>query len=401
MDFRIGYRRPLRTATLLRKKRQRTRIWTGVIAAIAVAVTACSWEPGSTGAATTAPAAPTLHVALKTSAPVAASASRRIYPYSIVPGGVASREDIARRVTTDKVVASHYASFDVKKAHAVTVSKPRAVHVSYRKGDKVYWTAKKVMLAQGETLLTDGTHDIRGRCGNRISDTAMLPVAMNEPTAAELDESMNVAPEPADEGSLQNASFGLDDLMGGNPTSFQRFGSFNVPLDNPTSAPPARTAMPAAPAAPQSNAMGLGPSRYVTVLSNPTMALEPSTQVPGEVDPVATPAPAATVTPAAPAAAQPETPVFVSEPITPATPDLPGTPVAMPLPPITVDTPAGPVTPVTPDVPATPPVPVADPKPPVKVPVPEGEVPEPGTLWLAGIAFALMLVMTRKKAPAA
>jgi hypothetical protein len=358
MDFRIGYRRPLRTATLLRKKRLRTRLWLGAVIAVAVTVTACTWEPGASTAASTTAAAPTLHVALNSTAPPAATASRRIYPYSIVPGGVGSREDIVRRVSTDQVVARHYASFDIQKAHAVTVSKPRAVHVSYRKGDKIYWTANKVMLAQGETLLSDGTHDIRGRCGNRISDTAMLPVAMNEPSAAELDESMNVA--SADDGSLQNASFGLDDMMAGNPTSFQRFANFNVPLNNAPATPPVRGGMPSVPAGTQS-AMGLEPPRYLAVSSSPAMVLQRANQAP-------------------------DTPAVVPAPVDTPTPSLPVVPVDTPLPPVTTDIPATPTVPVTPLAPV----------PPVKEPLPEGEIPEPGTLWLFGAAFALLLLVTRK-----
>lgn len=386
MDFRVGYRPPLRTATLLRKKRQRTRLWLAAAAAVTVAVTACTWEPGQSGTASTVAAAPTLRVALNSQGHAPASASRRIYPYSIVPGGVASREDIVRRVTSDKVVAEHYASFDIKKAHTVAVEKPRAVHVSYRKGDKVYWTAKKVMLAQGETLLSDGSHDIRGRCGNRISDTAQLPVAMNEPSAEELDASMNVAPEPGDDGSLQNASFDLDDPAAGNPTSFQRFASFSLPSDAPASAPPTRSSMPGMPAG-TSSAMGLGPTRYLAASSSPALVLEPASQVPAADTPAATPGP--TTIPETPL-----TPAFMPEP---SAPPLAVTPEGTPLPPVTVNTPAPPVVPVASDTPVTPAPPATpDPAPPVQTPVPEGEVPEPGTLWLFGVAILLLAVLRNR-----
>ncbi len=110
-----------------------------------------------------------------------------MYPYSVVPGGVASQAELVRIVRSDKVVATHYASFDLSRAHAVTVAKPRAVHVSYRKGDKVYWTAKKVMLREGETLLSDGKNEMRTRCANRISDVAQFPVEAHAPSAELLD----------------------------------------------------------------------------------------------------------------------------------------------------------------------------------------------------------------------
>jgi hypothetical protein len=393
MDFRIGYRRPLRTATILRKKRQRTRLWLGVVTAVAVAVTACTWEPGQSSAGKKVEAVPAPQAALVLKA--SPNAPRPFYPYSIIPGGVGNREEIVQRVKTDQVVAHHYASFDVAKAHAVTVAKPRAVYVSYRKGDKVYWTAKKMTLAQGETLLSDGTNEIRGRCGNRISDTPMLPVAMHEPTEAELDQGANAFPGADADGGLQNASFDLDGL-GGNPTSFQRFASFNTPLGSPTTAPPERASMPGTPGTPsgQPGAMGLEPSRYLAVTENPAMTLEPVSQTPGETTPAD---PGTPVVPATPTA--PVTPVTPDTPITPIMPITPITPIVT-LPPVSADlpstptTPVGPVTPVTPTTPATP-------TPPVKTPVPEGEVPEPGTPWLVGAALAMLLVITRRRRPAA
>jgi hypothetical protein len=396
MDFRIGYRRPLRTATLLRKKRLRNRLCLGVMAAVAVAVTACSWEPGagpSAPAGKTA-AAPTLKVALQTTAAAPAPAARRIYPHSIVPGGVDSRADIAQRVAADPVVARHYASFQIGQAHAVKVNKPRAVYVSYRKGDKVYWTAKKMMLAQGETLLTDGTSDIRGRCGNRISDTPMLPVAMNEPTEAEFDRSMNV-----DDGSLQNASFALDEPLAGNPTAFQRFASFALSTDVPPAAQVERPGMPSVPSGDR-NGMGLMPTSYLSVSSGPAMALGPAVSV---TPPAAAAPPATADVPATPAtpSADPVPPVATVPPIVTVPPVVSVPPVAI-VPPIVTVPPVVGVPPVAivPPIVTVPPVvgvpPVAT-VPPVVTVLPHGEIPEPGTLWLVGFAFALLVVMTRKK----
>lgn len=135
-------------------------------------------------------------------------AARPVYRYSVVPGGVATQPELARIVRSDKVVATHYASFDVSRAQVVTVGKPRAVHVSYRKGDKVYWTAKKVMLREGETLLSDGKNEMRTRCANRVSDVAQFPVEAHAPSVAVLDA------VEGDEGSLQNASAAMDDESG-------------------------------------------------------------------------------------------------------------------------------------------------------------------------------------------
>jgi hypothetical protein len=406
MDFRIGYRRPLRTASLLRKKKQRTRVLLGVLAVVVGVAVAANWDAAPAAKVATGLAAPIMRVALNSTATTDTSAARRIYPYSIVPGGVASRADLERRVTTDQVVARHYASFDIKKAHAVTVNKPRAVHVSYRKGDKVYWTKNKVMLAQGETLLSDGANEMRGRCGNRISDTAMLPVAMDEPTAAELDESMNVAVDPAEDGSLQNASFLFgDDIPTGNAALSRDFTGI-AQRDTPPAEPYTRGGMPSVPAAGAPNGMGLLPSRYLAVSAGPTVALGPVTEGAVTVNP---PAPVTTDTPVPP--------VTVTPPVTPLPPVVSELPVGS-VPPVLSEPPVGSVPPVLsePPVITLPPVsslpPVTDvppviPEPPVvtvppKTPVPPGtaitptEIPEPGTLPLIGVAFALMLAMTRK-----
>ncbi len=136
------------------------------------------------------------------------SAPRRIYPYSIVPGGVSDAKELRRVIREDKIVAAHYAEFDLSKAHEKTVTTPRAVHVSYRKGDKVYWTAKKVMLAEGETLLTDGSHEARARCANQISDTPRLPVEAHGPSAEELDSSVV---DNAADGNFENVSAAMPD----------------------------------------------------------------------------------------------------------------------------------------------------------------------------------------------
>jgi hypothetical protein len=138
--------------------------------------------------------------------------ARRVYRYSVVPGGAADRAGLERILRSDKIVAAHYAGFDVERARPVTVSAPRAVYVSYRKGDKIYWTSRKLMLQAGETLLTDGRKEMRARCANRISDVPRFPVEPHAPSPGSLDELVDDgtageityvnAPEPAPDGDL-------------------------------------------------------------------------------------------------------------------------------------------------------------------------------------------------------
>lgn len=122
-----------------------------------------------------------------TSAASAAGPARPVYRYSVIPGGVRSAAELALAIRRDRVVAAHYADFDAASAHLVRVGKPRFVHVSYRIGDTVYWTRKKVRLAAGEYLLSDGKHLARTRCGNRIADEVQGPVLELEPASEVLD----------------------------------------------------------------------------------------------------------------------------------------------------------------------------------------------------------------------
>lgn len=163
------------------------------------------------GAGTARPAAPSASGATPPAARQAAVV-RRIYRHSVVPGGVADKVELAQVLRTDRLVAAHYAGFNVENARAVTVTTPRAVYVSYRKNDQIYWTSKKVMLEQGETLLTDGEHDIRARCANRISDVPQYPVEHHGPSEAELDTVVAGA-AGEDEGGMLAVAAGMDGVV--------------------------------------------------------------------------------------------------------------------------------------------------------------------------------------------
>jgi hypothetical protein len=119
---------------------------------------------------------------------------RAVYPYSVVPGGVESPEEVRSAIRQDRVVAEHYQGFKADRVRVETVEGPRLVHVSYRVGDRVYWTRKKVLLNRGEMVLSDGASLIRARCGNRISETPGPVSAAAEPTEQTLNTP--VAPAP-------------------------------------------------------------------------------------------------------------------------------------------------------------------------------------------------------------
>src|SRR5271167_74906 len=103
------------------------------------------------------------------SASFARGLNRPVYPYSVVPGGIHSPYELKRVIEQDPVVGRQFQGFDFQLAHAVQVSNRQAMYVSYRIGNKVYWTRKKIWLHPGETLITDGKIVARARCGNRVA----------------------------------------------------------------------------------------------------------------------------------------------------------------------------------------------------------------------------------------
>jgi hypothetical protein len=130
-------------------------------------------------------------------------ARRRVYPYSVIPGGVESAADLRNSVARDPIVAKHYKDFDVERARVVRLTEPRALYVSYRLGNGVFWTKKPLMLPRGETVISDGEHIARTRCGNRVSEVAAGPVLAAQPEfeagPPEEAEALGGAPVPSSE----------------------------------------------------------------------------------------------------------------------------------------------------------------------------------------------------------
>jgi hypothetical protein len=111
---------------------------------------------------------------------------RKVYPYSIVPGGAGDVRE-AKLAMTDPSVKTIYADVDLAHLKQVTLTENLSGYVSYRWGDHIYWTKKVLTLKAGETIFTDGTHIVRGRCLNCYSRLPMLPIRPTEPKEAVLD----------------------------------------------------------------------------------------------------------------------------------------------------------------------------------------------------------------------
>jgi hypothetical protein len=117
------------------------------------------------------------------------------YPYSVIPGGAHSRADLEKALAADSVAAQHYSSFLVKNARIVTLDTDHHYYVSYRVGDKIYWTRRVVTLHKGEELLFDGVHYARARCGNRLSEVPAMPriqLAQLEPSPKKFEAPVSI-----------------------------------------------------------------------------------------------------------------------------------------------------------------------------------------------------------------
>jgi hypothetical protein len=114
--------------------------------------------------------------------------SRPVYPYSVVPGGVEDAKELKWVAEHDPIVGAHYAGFDYDHAQVVRLTLARTVYVSYRIGNRIYWTRRRVKLHKGEKLITDGKMTARTRCANRVEETPQQEASPAEPTAEKFDQ---------------------------------------------------------------------------------------------------------------------------------------------------------------------------------------------------------------------
>lgn len=105
-----------------------------------------------------------------------------LFSYSIIPGGARSADELKNAMANDPIVAEHYAGFDLEKTRTVPAESSRLMYVSYRMGNSVFWTKRRLRIPAGEKLITDGKLEARTRCGNRVSELPVEPVSPEEPT---------------------------------------------------------------------------------------------------------------------------------------------------------------------------------------------------------------------------
>jgi len=132
-------------------------------------------------------------VAAVEAADLAGAGDRKFYPYSVVPGGVRDAKELKWAADHDPVVRAHYAGFDYDHARVVRLVLAQTVYVSYRIGNKVYWTRHRISLRKGETVITDGKITARTRCGNRVEEMPQQATSSSEPPAAKFEEPIQPA----------------------------------------------------------------------------------------------------------------------------------------------------------------------------------------------------------------
>ena len=113
--------------------------------------------------------------------------ARNAYKYSVMPRGVRSVQELKRAAAHDAVVAAHYARFDYDRARVVRLIMAGTAYVSYRIGNKVYWTPHRVSLKKGETAITDGKMSAYARCANRVEEMPQQAASEADRPAAVFD----------------------------------------------------------------------------------------------------------------------------------------------------------------------------------------------------------------------
>ena len=333
---------------------------------------------------------------------------RPVYPYSVVPGGVYRREDLAEAAARDRVVAAHYAGLRTERLRPVKLENERRAYVSYRIRNAVFWTRRPVRLARGETVLSDGENLVRARCGNRISDVPREPTAAAEPPEPVMDAGiadrkglgeplspgrsraiLDLQPSPLPQelalGLPPSAGHGTPTFSAVEPMPFLPPGGV-LGGSTPSAGGSGSAALPDTPAPPEKPAEP--PVYYVfepqTVFQNPGSVPAPSfsgTVPRGAAEQARVAWPFQTKTGLEPLPPKAGPPSGGETPAPPGQPDTPGDPG-------TPDNPGNPENPPPPVPPPTPPP--FDPPPFTPDPPPPPAVPEPGTvlLVLTGLAGA-------------
>lgn len=208
---------------------------------------------------------------------------RAVYPYSIIAGGVRSPEELRTAISEDPVVTIHYTGIQASQMRVVKLVSNETAYVSFRVHDRVFWTARRIPLHKDELLLTDGTHTVRSRCGNQVSNTPREPAraapAMDHP---ETDAPREGFPSP----SLTTSAPASATPSEGVPESIVRQGESDRAAARPGAAVASGSAVTSPPFLPNplfgilpisATSSGASTASSVQVIPPPTVSLAPTT----------------------------------------------------------------------------------------------------------------------------
>lgn len=107
--------------------------------------------------------------------------NRVVFQYSVIPGGVASATELQEFANGDYVVRALYSGINYPLVHEHHTKSEMKMYVSYRVGQRVFWTKGTHIIPAGEKTYTDGRLLVRARCGNLLSFTPRYPTQTIEP----------------------------------------------------------------------------------------------------------------------------------------------------------------------------------------------------------------------------
>jgi len=124
-------------------------------------------------------------------------AARKVYPFSIIPGGVYDPKELEKSIQLDPSLAEHYRDIRMENLVAVRTQSPMQGYVSFRQGGHIVWTSRELTIPRGELVLTDGRHMIRSRCGNRIQSKRPESAVLSDSMTEQMQDLVMDAPMPS------------------------------------------------------------------------------------------------------------------------------------------------------------------------------------------------------------
>lgn len=91
---------------------------------------------------------------------------RKVYPHSLIPGGVRGIYELRLRIQSDPILSRYYEGFSWADARSCMLPTGR-YFVSVRSESEITWS-KTPIERGGQNCITDGTRTILTKCGNEV-----------------------------------------------------------------------------------------------------------------------------------------------------------------------------------------------------------------------------------------